>query len=166
MRTVHESDISHLEWLVKSRSENQDLALKLYRILRDNGEILRNSDDMANISQGLLAVIFSLWRAVFLSEENNDPMSWYDHVEMFLDTLIRDNEINYTQDKRYQSWTFTYYVANARYRLDAISKKHQEVIIPDSAISEWRESKADWNYLHSVVKQATSNFEKLLKVKS
>src|SRR4051812_45858666 len=80
-------DLVRLEWLVESRSTNQRLSLDLYKLLRNHGKSIRDDNDFINTAQGLVAVVFSLWRAVFLSEVTTEDRSgMIDHAEVFLAT--------------------------------------------------------------------------------
>jgi hypothetical protein len=65
----------------------------------------------------LIAAAFSLWRAVFLAESNREWTSIHKGQEDFLSSVITNNAINYTDDKRNRAWTVSYYLENAKYRL-------------------------------------------------
>ncbi len=67
----------------------------------------------------LIAVCFSLWRAVFLSdvEENQDSVQ---HAVEFLENLIAHNSVTYVNDRRTKNWSASYYTATARYHLNQL----------------------------------------------
>ncbi len=58
--------VKHLQWLGTNRSKNQDLCLKLYEIIEKWNDEINSTDDIQDDTQALVAVVFSLWRAVFL----------------------------------------------------------------------------------------------------
>jgi hypothetical protein len=109
-------DLEHLEWLLTSRTEIQQTLLAFYRFIRENPRGLKH-DAEYDVTQLFVAAGFSLWRAVFLSETARDWDTVYPNLEQFLATVISDNAITYQDDKRYRSWTVTYYLENAKFRL-------------------------------------------------
>jgi hypothetical protein len=78
-----DAEFVNLEWLVKSRSENQKISLVLFKLLKDHRAEIRKDRALGDISQGLVAVVFSLWRAVFLSNKTVGASTMLDHAERF-----------------------------------------------------------------------------------
>jgi len=39
----------HISWLVKSRSQNQEITLKLFLVMKDNEDELKNNWDLGNL---------------------------------------------------------------------------------------------------------------------
>jgi hypothetical protein len=68
MTKLDDLSAEHMSWLVESRSRNQQSSLKLFLIMKDNAEKIRKKLEYQDVAQGLVAVSFSLWRAVFLSD--------------------------------------------------------------------------------------------------
>ena len=78
----------HMSWLVKSRSENQVMSLKLFQILKDNERRLKSNFEMADIAQALVGACFSLWRAVFLTDVLDDKQSFRDSLDAQVKALL------------------------------------------------------------------------------
>ena len=87
----------HITWLVESRSKNQQICLKLFLVIKDNEPKIRSSGKNQNNAQSLIAVAFSLWRAVFLSDVESGAIgSLMLAVQSFLGNLIPHNAVAYT----------------------------------------------------------------------
>jgi hypothetical protein len=158
----------HISWLVKNRSENQETTLKLFLVMKDNHEKLAENFDLANISQGLTAACFSLWRAVFLSDVSDDD--YFDtamtDAKSFLGNLILHNMVAYPQDRNTRAWTFTYYVNNARFRLQTISSINNEILPPSFVSASGggaMAAKDFWTLQHSACVVAVRNLELALR---
>jgi len=103
-------------WLVQQRSLIQELLLKLHQFGSRSAD--RLTDDFTrNIFHLLVGAAFSLWRAVFLIEPETSTQQSVDHSVTFLELLVRDNTINYSQDRNTRAWTAGYYLNGAYYRL-------------------------------------------------
>lgn len=103
------------QWLVESRKRNQSSSAKLYRLLREYPELTaKTKGEIRYDAQTLVAVAFSLWRALFLSGRSASGTETAQHAELFLAEILENNAINFTQDRNSQNWTFNYYMANAR----------------------------------------------------
>ena len=158
----------HISWLVKSRSANQEVTLKLFLIIKDNEETLKKNWDLANFAQAMAAVCFSLWRAVFLSDVSPDEYSLDETVAAakdFLGNLILHNTVAYTHDRNTRDWSFIYYVNNARSRLKLLSEElpdllPQSFVGPADAIAE---AKDYWTYHHNASEVAVRNLEGALR---
>ncbi len=109
------TDPGEFEWLVDSRARIHRLLLDLYsRTLPSTGF---ESAKKELALQLLVAIGFSLWRAAFLADgERTWPKMHLDQAK-FLESLVRDNAIGYTQDRASRCWTFGYYLNNAYLRL-------------------------------------------------
>ena len=86
---AEKTDLSQLDWLVDCRSKNQRLSLDLYNLLSANKQSIRRRKELLNAAQALVAVMFSLWRAVFLSPDaegsgDDDGQVVLDDAEAFL----------------------------------------------------------------------------------
>jgi hypothetical protein len=155
---------SHLEWLVKSRSNNQTTTLNLYQIMQSHTAIISSDVELQNIAQELAAVAFSLWRAVFLSELTGDDKDRMTHVDAFLKSLITDNAVVYQTDKNSREWTFRYYINNSRYRLADIADKLMPEILDKGLLDKEADSeKAEWEIAQTALTSAIANFEKAVR---
>jgi hypothetical protein len=165
MAELQNPQLDDLEWLVQSRSSNQNLALTLYKILKDYSPQLRNDFELTNASQGLVAAVFSLWRAVFLVHDISDNVRVLDHAEEFLAAVIQDNAIGYQQDRRSSNWTCFYYINNARYRIESISAKFPKIVRKELLSLEPSSIKDRWDFWYNISAESIINFEKILKSK-
>jgi hypothetical protein len=167
MTMSRQDDLSadHISWLVKSRSENQEITLKLYLIMKDNEEKLKGNWDLANYAQAMAAVCFSLWRAVFLSDLSDEPHDTIIDAQTFLGNLILHNMVAYPQDRNTREWSFMYYVNNARYRLETLSKKHSDMLPAGfvDAPEGFSNAKDFWSFSHSACEVAVRNLEIALR---
>jgi len=100
-----------------NRSRNQQATLELYLLLEAHQNRLEESVLYYSIFERIAAIIFSLWRAVFLSDVDATSEAQRDDLKGFLGDLISHNSIQYTTDRRARDWTFDYYLTNARLRL-------------------------------------------------
>jgi hypothetical protein len=138
--------------------------------MKDNEEKLQKNQNLANTAQSLSAAIFSLWRAVFLSDFSQEDFGHQvtSDAQVFLGNLILHNMVAYPQDRNTRAWTFNYYVNNARYRLARISEKDPKVL-PASFVSERgggsMSAKDFWTFHHTACNVALKNLEaKLQKI--
>jgi hypothetical protein len=162
-----EDDLSpeHISWLVESRSKNQSASLKIYLVTKDNADQIAADWSLTNIAQSLAAVAFSLWRAVFLSDVTPTMFDTGADAQAFLGNLILHNMVAYPQDRNTRDWTFVYYVNNAMYRLEAISKIHPDVMPPAfvTGVDNQTSAKDFWIYYQTALEVAARNFELRLK---
>jgi hypothetical protein len=118
--------VTHLKWLVESRSRNQRTALELFEIFETYATIAKGK--MFNsTSQILVAVCFSLWRAAFLADKTGQRHAVFKDARDFLARMLTDNAINYPQDRSAREWTFNYYMNNAKDGLLDLAKRWDEV---------------------------------------
>jgi hypothetical protein len=128
-------DLSHLAWALEQRVEIQRTLLELYRFVRANTpEALRSTPSgeydfvKPMLLDHLIAAGFSLWRAVFLSESDRDFVLIYKSQEKFLENVLTNNVITYTDDKTNRAWTVSYYLENAKHRLAAAMNLAEEYL--------------------------------------
>jgi len=114
-------DISHLEWLVESRARNQGASLKLLSLFEKYPRRLRNRQNAA-LAEAMVAIGFSLWRGAFLADKSGAKGGAVDDAEAILGRMLLDNAITYPQDRAAREWTFNYYVGNAHYRFQVLTK--------------------------------------------
>jgi len=65
----------------------------------------------------LIRAAFSLWRAVFLAETFRDDTEIYTSQEKFLEKVITDNAIGFSDDKKIGIGPLGTYLENAKFRL-------------------------------------------------
>jgi len=125
---VKTDDLSpeHLSWLVRSRSANQQAALRLYDLFEKYPKRMRGRD-LSRTAQTLVAVCFSLWRAAFLADKTGQRHAVVEHAKNFLGKMIIDNAITYPQDRNAREWTFNYYTDNAKGGLLTLAKRWSSV---------------------------------------
>jgi hypothetical protein len=102
--------------------------------------------------QDLVAVSFSLWRAVFLADRSGKTVAKLGGAEAFLAKTLTDNAIAFAQDRTAREWSFSYYVDNAFYRLEAIEA------IPKSK----RTTRERWEFLQEHFERAIDDLERKL----
>lgn len=162
-----EDDLSpeHISWLVESRSKNQAASLKLYLISKDYSEKIESDWNLTNIAQSLAGICFSLWRAVFLSDINENMAATGADAQSFLGNLILHNMVAYPQDRNTRDWSFVYYVNNAMYRLREISKAHSDVLPASfvAGVDATASAKDFWTYYQTALEISVRNFELVLK---
>jgi hypothetical protein len=116
-RETERFDPEHLEWAIDRRAEIQHTLLALWEF------IVRNSPDHEEwvddyLFDDLVAAGFSLWRAVFLADLSADLKIVHKHQEEFLARLLTTNAIGFADDYKNRGWTVSYYLENAKRRLE------------------------------------------------
>jgi hypothetical protein len=107
-------DAELARWLVKRRSEIQELVLEIHTFSCQNPKTVK--DNWAQFSL-FLGTGFSLWRAVFYSDHEFEKNVTIDHAQDFFTTVIDENAIGFSQENRNRSWTVGYYLNNSVYRM-------------------------------------------------
>jgi hypothetical protein len=127
-KTNEGTELEHLEWLVRCRSQNQHTSMLLYKLMTEYKERLKHDKILESAGISLVAISFNLWRAVFLADAKELDADRGDHAVAFLKTLISDNAIAYTQDRSARAWTFLTYLNNARFRLGSIAETMPQIL--------------------------------------
>ena len=112
----------HLQWLVNSRTSNQNASLALHLLLDKNFQKIKKSKELSTKAQVLVAVAFSLWRAAFLADKTGVREAVLQDARAFLAKMLTDNAITYPQDRASREWTFNYYMNSAKDCLLILSK--------------------------------------------
>ena len=156
--------LDHLEWLVKCRSQNQQTSLVLFKIIENNSAELRKSEGfwLSHVGITLIAVSFSLWRAVFLANRTDLHQDVFDDAFKFLSTLIGDNAVSHVTDKNAREWTFRYYLNNAGFRLLALSMEWP-AILPGFKYPNGLSPQSNWEHYQKSLDLAVHNFGDALK---
>ncbi|HEY1934168.1 MAG TPA: hypothetical protein VGG99_19345 [Acetobacteraceae bacterium] len=150
-----------MKWLVDNRSANQRATLDLFVTLTQNESVINSNLVYAQLSQELAGVAFSLWRAVFLSDLTGEIQEQMVDVSAFLGTLISNNSIGYPQDRSAREWTFTYYLSDARFRLQSLASRPPAIIDVSDIEQEAGSAKEDWEIAQRALEKAIHEFAKL-----
>lgn len=153
---------ANLEWLVKCRSQNQQTAFNLLKLIEENFDKLKTNNSLGNCAIAMIAVSFSLWRSVFLADRSGALSQRLDHATSFLRIMINDNAISYVQDKNAREWTFMYYLNNARYRLTSLSEVWEDVL-PNFKDRKNISPTRTWEHLQNNLDIAVGNFSNALQ---
>lgn len=160
-----DDDVSgdHFDWLVQSRSHNQLSTLKLYKIIEANDLILSQNVVFQSLAQDLVAIAFSLRRAVFLSDAKGEIGDQLADVKKFLQRLIAHNAILYQTDFNTRKWTFRYYLDNAIYRLGHLSDRAGPKLLSDGQFDfTVTFAKDDWTNAQAASDAAITTFGGLI----
>lgn len=146
---------SNLSWLVENRSQNQKQSLALYYLNIEFSSHISVSKKYQSISQIMIGINFSLWRAVFLNHSQTDYSISHEDAVLFLETVIRTNSIGFSQDEKYRNWTFGYYVNGAKYRLYRLSQLMHVESIEDIEFGN-ADMREDWMRCHRALQNSMS----------
>ena len=155
-----EPDLSpeHFTWLVDGRSANQRSTLELYKLISGGERELNGNAELHKAAQELTGVVFSLWRAVFLSETSGEYEDQLADSKRFLVSLISDNTVLYVTDKNARNWSFRYYLDNAVHRLRELSTGRQH-LVDDSDLAKAAETEKDeWIDAQAILDKAIARF--------
>jgi hypothetical protein len=164
MTEEESTNLDHLRWVIKSRSENQRCALILFELLTKYPKQWKEKK-YSLAAQALVGVTFSLWRAAFLADKSGERGKARKSAVSFLQKVIQDNAISYPQDRAEKEWTFNYYVSNASYTLRALAEKWRD-LVPTQQSQKKGTPKERWEYHQNMLTQTVSNFQKTIGSKS
>lgn len=154
-----QSKLPHLKWAIKSRARNQASSLRLLELF-DAYPQRWKTQRYSRAAQDLVSVAFSLWRAAFLADKESQRGEVFKAGRAFLERVIEDNAIGFTQDRAWRAWTFNYYTRNARWSLE-----HLHALFPKIASKYDTSIKLNaterWDYCQDLLDTAVKNFEKL-----
>ncbi|WP_437303917.1 hypothetical protein [Sorangium sp. So ce388] len=115
----------------------------------------------APAAQNLLSVTFSLWRAAFLAGKTGTRTKVFDNGVLFLERLIADNAISYTQDRQSNEWTFNYYTKNARASLRELHENWPTMVVQYED-RRTRTPSERWEYCQDLLDGSIAAFEACL----
>jgi len=150
----------HLSWLVQSRNDNQIKNLQLFGMFDLYKEKLRLKDHSLQ-AQALVAIGFSLWRSVFLADKSTEPGAPLSDATYFLGKVIVDNAINYPQDRKARDWTFNYYIANAKMRLEQLESDWNTKLFGARRLAD--DPRERWGISQNAYAKALNHFDSLLR---
>ncbi len=128
MSRADEPSRAAAEWMQTARMRIGQMLLDLYEIHRLHAEHLKTQAELERIAGLLTGISLALWRSAFL-------IYWVDETEAksrdivegqkeILLCLVRDNAVNYPQDRGARDWTSGFYVNCA---LDRVNKLNAEL---------------------------------------
>ena len=82
--------LAHYEWLIERRKDVQMLLLELYQYLKDNPDLPTKGVEKL-VYGHLVAIAFSLWRAIVFADISRDWKEVFKHIELALVKLIEDS---------------------------------------------------------------------------
>lgn len=151
--------LRHLGWAIDSRAKNQRNALRLLKLLREYEEQWKTKR-WAKAAQDLISISFSLWRAAFLADKSPSRSAVFAGGVAFLERVIEDNAISYTQDRNSKDWTFNYYTGSARAWLLTLHENWQDQV-PKFESARDRTPTERWEYCQELLEHAVEGFETL-----
>lgn len=162
--------IDHAEWLVKNRSETQNLTLELYKILETYKDTLLREREDRQIARMLAGICFAMWRSVFLTDISNQKVIMLGDTQRFISNLILHNTIGYTQDRNDRESTYLYYIDDAWLRFNYLKAKYKDVFtgirgIPPTDATGSAKAQHYWESLHNSLVVVISNFRRRLEEK-
>lgn len=164
-----------LNWLVPARADIQRSLLNLYNLAQGNDLRAEQLAIESSIHRLLVGAGFSLWRAVFQAQTD---LSIEDNVKAsddFLIKLVHHNSIQYSSEQN--SWSFGYYLNNAKYRIIAIYDRMPEPYKTDLApdietirrgtprSAGTKYSRNTWDSIYAVFERMSGMLAELLKGK-
>ena len=162
MTDENKDDVSDkaLTWMLDARYRIQKILAELYRIHRDCAKKLAGDTTLMSLSGHLTGASFSLWRAAFLvySIDPSDRTAEcvVEAQKKFLRFVVRDNAINFPQDKEARQWTSGYYITSARFRINQVcdDQKCDRPDIPRNPVKS-RELAVEWDKICKAVEEFT-----------
>ena len=115
-----EAERQQLEWRVESRNKIQNLALDIFVFLKDEHGRLCNDTDSGSPVGRIVGAAFSLWRAVFLADNEHRWVPALEAGEEFLHQIVMHNSIGYMTEYDHRNWAFGFYINNAKHRIREI----------------------------------------------
>lgn len=85
-----------------------------------------------------------------------------DDAEQYLGKIILDNAIGYLQDRNAREWTWHYYLNNARYRLEKISKINPDILPARLVVKKPRPRKKQWEFYQKALFHAVEGLGDVL----
>lgn len=162
-RSKGDANVEHMGWVVKCRSRNHHASLELFTLLKNYSEQLKKDTEIVNAAISLVAISFSLWRAVFLADRKGGDTNRFEDATLFLEKLILDNAIAYAQDRNSREWTFQYYLNNAGFRLEGISRRGPSILPNFSRPPQGTTGQDAWEHYQNSLEVAIGNCANALK---
>ena len=150
----------HLKWLVKSRTQNQEVSARLYELMTPK---CWKNKKLGYEAKTLVSIGFSLWRAAFLADKSGDLKETNEHATYFLGEMLETNAIAFVQDKKARGFTFNYYLANVRFRLAEFKKDNPNFEVDPRLLKKGgvksMNPKDRWRAFQQAFEDAVNHFE-------
>lgn len=137
----------HLQWSINGRAETLKTTLALHELFNDFSDVLK--DEYHYEAQTLAAIAFSLWRAVFLADRTTKIEAKNKGAKDFLERLLVDNSVGFSNDRFSRDWTFLYYLDNAEFRLLGLLEDRGAKVPPRPPKGK-RTARNRWDFLQSI----------------
>jgi hypothetical protein len=111
-----EQNLKQMEWAIDKRADVQRSMVALYEYVRSFKPNAQKFDDTYLLDH-LIAASFNLWRAAFLTDTKREMEDIRESQEAFLEKVITENSIGFSDDKRHRHWTVEFYLEGAKLRL-------------------------------------------------
>jgi len=125
-----------------------------------------HSDELDQFAFGthtLVAISFSLWRSAFLSDKTGFKEDTNEGAINFLSEMLQNNAIAYNQERGVKDWTFNYYAANGKYRLEDLAQAWPKWRMGELTPPRGEQTpKNRWEYLQKAFEKAVDHFERRL----
>ena len=120
-----------VNWIAEARIKIQKVLHRLYQLECDPRYVTQSQFQPGKGFGRLTGAAFSLWRAAPLLWVDDDEDGEVRDRKKTLEYLVRDNAINYPQDRENREWMGGYYLNNAIVRLGSLSKDYaNELSVP------------------------------------
>jgi hypothetical protein len=126
-------------------------------------ELSNDSRNYKAVTMSLVSACFSLWRAVFLSDQTDTDETQFVDAKKFLGKMILDNMVAYAQDRGARDWTFDYYLICAEHHLEYASLLNSSILPREKIKDAVRNSKDSWEYWSTALEYAVDNLSKQLR---
>jgi hypothetical protein len=103
-------------WAIDKRADVQRSMVALYEYVRSHTPDAQKFDD-TYVLDHLIAAAFNLWRAAFLTDTSRSMEEIRKSQEAFLEKVITENSIGFSDDKKHRHWTVEFYLEGAKLRL-------------------------------------------------
>jgi hypothetical protein len=168
----------NLPWLIESRSQIQASGVELLNFLKDSGSKLELESEPTqthlHVAFLLVGTAFALWRACFLPHTHQDMKFTLKTAQDFLEHVIRHNTVAYSQESTAQTWSFGYYLNNAKFRFREICKRLTDFrvdlqtanllhVLGEPTLSPITDSQAEWDSCHAAFKLALTRLKSNLE---
>jgi len=120
-----DENMLRLHHVIRGRFDIQVAAHDLLQRIKTRQATAPDSE-YSNKYEILVAITFSLWRAVFLADGLADQDKVVADAEKFLEKVLRDNRVTYGDDWNNRALSFAYYLGNANYRLKELTDTWRE----------------------------------------
>jgi hypothetical protein len=156
MATGVMTETEFLEWSIAKRADTLHVALRLRELMKTS---MVEDGPTAGALRSLVGVSFALWRAVFLAHRTGKAELRNKDATSFIEKMVTTNAITFSDDHKLREWTFGYYIDDALYRLERLSKTHPEIGFRDTDLKRRGTTTAQWDDFQRLFEKAVRYFE-------